>query len=809
MSTATGKQQDKKPQQQENPPVQTAESAPAKQDAGSGLRALCRIPSSPPEDSAAYAVARHLGNRRIPAAQRRALAVEASRVQGNRFLQRAIAIHQASPGLVQREFRRIPGSAGGATYERRGSVIELVMPWSIEESAILENVFGALRGAVSRGRRWESEEWVSSFREALASHLAGMNHPSAGHGTMQRTNPHGGSDLTLYLHLVMGEGGRVDAISLRPQETGGVEEAESPAAAVTELRTGGEAAEPGPGEESAPTGEQAEGGAEAAEEEPAAEPLDYQTARTVLDAVIQILSAFGVAETVAEVEPGRVQVISHPSAHPEVPEPYRNALWDFYKAAQGIEHRNGEWVDARGERRRFWIRLGMRRIRPLMEFALREEPSSADAISSGILDPADEILALANREAASETLRSTEPERALEDPTVAGRIIYLRSAASNTRAILDRANTFADRSAGVRAGTEFESLLDRQGPVSDHEFYTRLRGVRGLVAVGMIADVISAILALMSLMDSLDQAGQQQAFDERLGPLGFTRSGADVLGALGNILQGIIALVSLFCAAVSSVAGFAVESARLLAASRRASGGLSQAVGVLSMIRGVLDIVRPGQTRRERWSGATDVMIGVGPILGGPAAPASLGGAVALTLNLELARVFAQVIAAIQLDSLARCYRRMARDGRDMVSYGNQLLAGPQVLEGEQDPDRRAAIGETLGGVEANLRIIVSQFMVDARRTGRGSHMGAFDALRWRFVGCGSPPTAETSQADLIEQVRDILYQIDGAFREAREVEREATDQALSESPTGAYYEAEDILPGTGPIESGSSEESR
>jgi hypothetical protein len=151
----------------------------------------------------------------------------------------------------------------------------------------------------------------------------------------------------------------------------------------------------------------------------------------------------------------------------------------------------------------------------------------------------------------------------------------------------------------------------------------------------------------------------------------------------------------------------------------------------------------------------------------------------------------------------------MARDGQDMVSYGNQLLAAPQVLEGEQDPGRRAAIGETLEGVETNLRVVVTQFMRDARRTGRGSHMGAFHALRWRFAGCGRPPTAETSQADLIEQVRNILHQIDGAFREAQEVEREAVDQALDESPTGVYYEAEDILPGAGSVESGSAEGSR
>ena len=143
---------------------------------------------------------------------------------------------------IQRVFLEVPGSEVGATYERCGNIIKVIMPWSIEEQAILDNVYGALHGAVSRGRRWGSESWVDDFRSSLVSYLSEIHHPSAGHGTMQLTNSQGGSDLSLLLNLVIGERRRVDRVTLLTLG-GVVEQAEEPLPSQEESRPTAEPAE--------------------------------------------------------------------------------------------------------------------------------------------------------------------------------------------------------------------------------------------------------------------------------------------------------------------------------------------------------------------------------------------------------------------------------------------------------------------------------------------------------------------------------------------------------------------------------------
>jgi len=73
---------------------------------------------------------------------------------------------------IQRDFRGVTGSHGGVTYERRGNVIEVIMPWSIDVRSILNNVYGALHDAVSRSRPWDRESWVEAFRSSLDYYLS-------------------------------------------------------------------------------------------------------------------------------------------------------------------------------------------------------------------------------------------------------------------------------------------------------------------------------------------------------------------------------------------------------------------------------------------------------------------------------------------------------------------------------------------------------------------------------------------------------------------------------------------------------------
>lgn len=134
------------------------------------------------------------------------------------------------------------------------------------------------------------------------------------------------------------------------------------------------------------------------------EAADLKEAELILPAVAAILQGFMAEEEVAafgtdeEQLAAQINGITHPSAHTQVPEAYQNALWDFYKAAQGFEESDEGWVKAPGQRRQFWANLGMKRISHLLDILARKKPEKQAEIQAKVRNPITEIMLQGTRE---------------------------------------------------------------------------------------------------------------------------------------------------------------------------------------------------------------------------------------------------------------------------------------------------------------------------------------------------------------------------------------------------------------------------
>jgi hypothetical protein len=549
------------------------------------------------------------------------------------------------------------------------------------------------------------------------------------------------------------------------------------------------AAPAGEGRQSGRGRETVEEGAPTAEAGPAEEPATYERAQVVLDAVIQILSGFGVGEVLREVEPGRFRLISHPAAHPDVPSQYRDALWDFFKAAHGIETREGEWVRATGQRRLFWITLAMRRIQPLLELALREVPESVEAIEAGIVRPAEAIRAWAREEAAHEAVTAAgESMGEVQAPQTAAMERQIGNALQDAVRVTNDLQTMVNAVPPGEAMEHFTAALEGNPPPG--QFASLLRGARVPVAIGTIGEIIGALNAIMSLTDDSARA---RLFDERLGPLGFTRGMADMLSNVGSLVQGVIASLSALSYAVSAAAGYAAEAARLLSASRVASAGIGRAIAVLNIVKGTIATIHPESTRQERLIGTTDIALGTAALAGGVPGAMIAAGAVSFRVNLEVARYIARGLPGFLWMGLSQCYQRMAREGAEIAVYVNQLLAGQQLIAAESDAGRRATLEGSLRGVETNLQVLLAGLLNPEARENRDP--AGWPALRRRFAPCLPPPTERTSRADLIAQARRVLRVIEDCFVNVEQVITEVTADVLQRTAVGTFVGIEDIRP--------------
>lgn len=125
--------------------------------------------------------------------------------------------------------------------------------------------------------------------------------------------------------------------------------------------------------------------------------LERNSARVILPAVEDILTRMSIQE-----------VMQRRPTIPDQPIHYRNALWDFSKAVQGI--------GVRGEQRQFWLNAGLRRIEPLIDFVEREAPEAGVTVRSRIEEYANQIREQAVSEGAtSENTREPDMTFTLEE----------------------------------------------------------------------------------------------------------------------------------------------------------------------------------------------------------------------------------------------------------------------------------------------------------------------------------------------------------------------------------------------------------
>jgi len=506
--------------------------------------------------------------------------------------------------------------------------------------------------------------------------------------------------------------------------------------------------------------------------------IPYQTARVVLEAVMDILEGFGYGAVYEEVKPGVLgRNIAHPSAHTDVPPEHQDALWDFFKAAQGLEPGAGGWLKATGVRRRFWVEAGMKRIRPLLAVVRREAPEAAGVLTDGIHLPVANILALAMREEAQE--RVSEGGRLLGElvpPELESQEKQVRFAVAQAVSTLRETARLANAMESWKVSEAFRDVLNENPPPG--VLAERLRGVPVPVAIGVLNDVLGALNAVMTLSDP---AARERMFNERLGSFGVVRGSADLVANAGNILRGVVSVNCLLTAACSKALGYADEAARLIGASRAVSGMIGRVIGVLNIVKGTVSVVHPASTMEERAKGVTEIGVGAAALAGGAAGAALTGMALSLRVNIAIIGAGIEFSRGLIALGLGQCYRRMARDGEEIATYGNNIIAGQVLVLAEKDPEMRAEIQRSVEANEWWLRTMLTSLLKAASTRGGNADPGTYGPLRARFAACGEPPAKGVPIARLIDQARHVLRVISDAFTDWERVLNEATKEAWTE----------------------------